>query len=294
MASLENESSSQSQPGNLAGPERWLSVAAGLGLTLAAARRGGILRRLLLSTAGASLLSRGATGYCAMKSSLQGQTTLRNGLQEQWQRTRRTVNELGSSNALNKLSEFRTRGGLRSLGSATQSIDNMHALYSAELQELHSAEQQLRARVDEVAGLAAHSELVTRLSNYANELRARTIELEGVLAGIGAQTRSHPDQAMRALINESRKMARVSGANIRDAALVASLQRIIHYKIAGYGTIAAYAKALGRIEEAARFASFADQDKALDAELTELAKGTLNPDANRAPERGAAPEVRTH
>ena len=88
---------------------------------------------------------------------------------------------------------------------------------------------------------------------------------------------------MRALIDETEKMWRVCAANVRDAAVTASVQRIMHYKIAGYGAIAAYAKALGRTTEAAHFAQLADRDKAVDAELSELAKGTLNPEAAVAP-----------
>lgn len=285
---LERRSSFDTDSGNVTGVERWLSVVVGLGLTLAAARRGNPLKRMLLTTAGASLVSRGATGYCAVKASLNEQVPLRQGLQEQWQRTRRGLGQVGSSgNIIGPL-------GRRVLGGTTRDIDNMHTLYATELQELHSAEQQMRALVDELSGVVVHGALKERLSAYATELRARVIELEGVLVSIGAPTRAHPDQAMRALINETHKMARIAAPNIRDAALVASLQRIIHYKIAGYGTIAAYATSLGRAEEAGRFARFADEDKRIDEELTESAKNTLNPDANVAPERGSAAEIRTH
>lgn len=284
---LDRQSSFQTETGNVTGAERWLSLAAGVGLTLAATRRGNPLRRLLLSTAGASLISRGATGYCAMKAALSENRPLREGLQEQWQRTRQGVGQLRTSGAIGQL-------GRRVLGGTTQSIDNMHTLYAIELQELHSAEQQMRALVDRLAGMVVHSEIATRLSGYANELRARVLELEGVLTSIGAPSRAHPDQAMRALIGEAHKMAQIAAPNVRDAALAASLQRIIHYKIAGYGTIAAYAKALGRTEEAGRFASFADQDKNVDEELTQAAKNTLNPDANRSPELAPTAEMRTH
>lgn len=260
-----------------------MSLLAGVGLTLAAAR-GSALRRLLLGTAGISLISRGATGFCAMKSAATGQSTLKQGFQEQWRRMRDGVSQVSSMEDMSSL---------RTMASATRSIDSMHALYVAELQELHSAEQQLRTLVDKLSGTVAYAALSDRLSHYANDLRSRTLEAENVLEKCGALPSKHPDQAMRALVNEAHKMTRVSGTNIRDAALVASLQRIIHYKIAGYGTIASYAKALGRIEEAASFASYAAQDKNIDAELTELAKSTLNPQAHLAPERGA-PELRAH
>jgi ferritin-like metal-binding protein YciE len=100
---------------------------------------------------------------------------------------------------------------------------------------------------------------------------------------------------MQALIEETEKMWRVCAANVRDAAVTASIQRIIHYKIAGYGAIASYAKSLGREEDAQHFAQLAARDKAVDAELSELAKGTLNPEAAAAPLGGAAEQsARTH
>lgn len=279
--------------GNVTGTERWLSLAAGVALTLAAMRRGNPLRKLVLGAAGASLINRGATGYCAVKAAVGPDATpLRDGLREQWSRTLRGVDRLGPSGLRERLG---TRLGIltRPFASPSRAIDNMHVLYVVELQELHSAERQMIELVERLAPLTAHAALAERFRTYAGELRARCSEIDTVLTGIGAATRAHPDQAMRALLDEARKVSQIAVANLRDAALLASLQRIVHYKIAGYGTIAAYAKALGRADEAARFARFADQDKAMDAELSELARETLHPDASRAPGPTTA-EIRTH
>ena len=122
-----------------------------------------------------------------------------------------------------------------------------------------------------------------RIEEYATELQARKAELESLMTRSQAAQMEHPDDAMRALIEETHKMAEISAENVRDAAVAASVQRIIHYKIAGYGTIAAYAKSLGRLEDAAHFAQLADRDKAIDAEITEIAKGILNPEAVMSP-----------
>lgn len=255
---------------NVGKSERWASALAGAALTMAAARRGGLLGRLAMGTAALSLLTRGATGYCAMKGALKGETTLKQGLREQWQRVR------------------------AGMGGGAAAIDSMDAMYVIELQELHSAEQQLGALVEEVGRLVGHAPLAVRLDEYAAEIRARAGELQQIIVNCGADPRRHPDQAMQALINETHKMAQVCAENVRDAALVASLQRIVHYKIAGYGTIASYAKALGRVEEAGLFAALADRDKAIDTELTELAKGTLNPEAAAAPTERSSSQSTEH
>jgi ferritin-like metal-binding protein YciE len=87
------------------------------------------------------------------------------------------------------------------------------------------------------------------------------------------------------LIDETRKMTQVCAPAVRDAAVIASIQRLLHFKIAGYGTVATYAKILGLLNEAARFAEHTNCDKAVDQQLTEIARNTVNP---RAEEQAAS------
>jgi ferritin-like metal-binding protein YciE len=246
---------------NLGTVERWLSLLGGVGMLLTTTR-GGALSRVARGALGLSMVARGATGYCHVKAALTN----------------------------------RTGEALVDLAGSTR-LDSLEGMYEAELQELHSAEGQLSQVANDLARTMSHPELAFRLQEYATELQARRRDLENFLARIGAEARSEVDDAMQALLAETEKMWRVCAANVRDAAVAASVQRIIHYKIAGYGAIAAYAKALGRVSEAAHFAQLADRDKVVDGELNDLAKGTLNPEAATAPKgEPAAPEepARTH
>lgn len=254
---------------NVGANERWVSALAGMSLALRALKGRGTVGRLLLASAGISLLVRGATGYCALKSTWAGQTTMRDGVREQLERLRDATGGSGGS------------------------IDSFEALYASELQELHSAETQLMTLIERLAPTIQNPQLAIRLDEYVTELRARRIDVEGFLARAEIDSRAHPDDAMRALLAETEKMARLCGPALRDAAVTASLQRIMHYKIAGYGTIAAYAKSLGRTEESAHFAELADRDKAIDTELTRLAEA-LNPEAVVTPEPNPVGSVRTH
>lgn len=238
---------------NIGTTERWLSLLGGIGLLLTTGRGGGI-GRMTRGAVGLSLLARGASGYCVVKAAL-------------------------ADRAPDALGDF----------SDTGRLDSMDAMYEAELQELHNAEGQLAELTNDLARTMSHSELAFRMQEYATELHARRGDVEGLLSRISANVRAHTDDAMRALIDETEKMWRVCAANVRDAAVTASVQRIIHYKIAGYGAIASYAKALGREEDARHLAQLAERDRAVDAELSDLAKGTLNPEAAAAP-LGAASE----
>jgi ferritin-like metal-binding protein YciE len=89
-------------------------------------------------------------------------------------------------------------------------------------------------------------------------------------------------------------MAEVCAANVRDAALVASLQRLTHYRIAAYASVVAFARSLGRTEEVALLARYLEHDKTFDAELTALAESILNPKATAQPQDTATGEVRPH
>jgi ferritin-like metal-binding protein YciE len=249
------------QQGNLGPTERWISIVSGTGLLLAALVRGGAIGRYVGAAAGLSLLARGTAGHCAMKSALTGETTLREGVRDEW-------------------SHLRSRIG----GSAADEIDSLEALYFAEMQELHSAETQLSGLLQRLPKTLPNEALARTLTGYGTEVRTRREDLERILRGDGMDPRAHPDDAMKALLRETRKMAQVCSTNTRAAALIASIQRLLHYKIAGYGTVATYAQTLGRIDEASRLAEYSDRDKGLDEELSSIAKEMVNPRAAMQPE----------
>ena len=177
----------------------------------------------------------------------------------------------------------RWRGIRAGLGDGS-AIDSLDAFYRHEIEELRSAETQACALADEMWVTMLNGPLAERVSQYVLELRRRGAEHEGLSDRPGVRARAHANQAMRAMVQDASRLAEVCAPNVRDAALLAALQHIMHYLIASYGSIAAHAKALGRAEDAAMFASHADSDQELDTELSTLAKGEVNPQAASAGE----------
>ena len=169
---------------------------------------------------------------------------------------------------------LRIRAGL--VGSTA--IDTLEAVYRAELRELRSAERQACALVDEIWVTMLNGLLAERVSQYVAALRRRVAEHDA-MPELGEDARSHRNPVMRALVNESSRIAENCSTNVRDVVLIATLQHMAHYLIASYGTIAAHAKALGRTEQAALFAAHADTDQQFDADLSTLAKTEVNPQA---------------
>jgi ferritin-like metal-binding protein YciE len=154
----------------------------------------------------------------------------------------------------------------------------MHAVYRSELRELRAAEIQACALVDEIFVTLLNGPLAERVSQYVAALRRRTMEHERLLE-LGEEGRGHRNPVMRALVHEASRIAENCATNVRDVVLVATLQHMVHYLIASYGTIAAHAKVLGLPEQAALFHGHADSDRQFDADLSALAKSEVNPAA---------------
>jgi ferritin-like metal-binding protein YciE len=81
-----------------------------------------------------------------------------------------------------------------------------------------------------------------------------------------------------------------------DACLIAAGQRAEHYEMAAYGTLVAWAQAMGHTEAARLLQQTLDEEKAADKKLSGLAEGGVNQRAadaahaeeNEEPEPAAA------
>ena len=66
------------------------------------------------------------------------------------------------------------------------------------------------------------------------------------------------------------------GSAIRDAGLILAAQKVKHYEIATYGTLAAFADAMDRPDVAKELRSILRDEKKSDKELTGLALESVN------------------
>jgi ferritin-like metal-binding protein YciE len=64
-----------------------------------------------------------------------------------------------------------------------------------------------------------------------------------------------------------------------DACLIAAGQRAEHYEMAAYGTLVAWAQALGHSDAAKLLQQTLDEEKAADKKLSGLAEGGINQSA---------------
>lgn len=158
--------------------------------------------------------------------------------------------------------------------------DDLTGLYIAELQEARSVEAQLSEALPKMMEMARAADLKQAFDEHLAETRAQLDRMDTILQRHGAQAREHSDQSMQTIIAEAEKWAgMVDDPACRDAALIASAQRIEHYEIAVYGTLASWARQLDLAEDAATLHAILAEEKSADDTLTGLAKGDINPQA---------------
>ncbi len=130
---------------------------------------------------------------------------------------------------------------------------NLKELYTADMRDLWSANDQMQKLMQEFSGKAADPKLKQLFEQSASGIGRHTQALRE-MADADADS---PCPGMHGLVQEATKHALQSDLSpqLRDLEMIAQYQRMSHYGLAGFGTVAAYAKALGMTEQADKLKS---------------------------------------
>ncbi|MFC4638663.1 ferritin-like domain-containing protein [Deinococcus hohokamensis] len=161
-------------------------------------------------------------------------------------------------------------------------LKNLQDLYVEQLKDLYSAETQLLQALPQMAAAATNPELKAGFLKHAEQTGQQLQRLESVFADLGEQPGGHTCKAMQGLIAEGNEMIQTEAAPaVKDAGLIACAQRVEHYEIAGYGTVARYAQVLGKQQHLETLRVTENEEKQTDSLLTTMAD-TINAEAMRA------------
>lgn len=156
----------------------------------------------------------------------------------------------------------------------------LHDAFIDELRDAYDAEKQLIKALPKMAKAASSAELREAFENHLEETRGQVASLEEVFASLDEKARGKHCDGIAGIIEEGKA---VLGEDFdeatMDACLIASGQRAEHYEMAAYGTLVAWAKALGHTEAADILEQILEQEKAADETLSALAEGGINQDA---------------
>jgi len=152
-------------------------------------------------------------------------------------------------------------------------LKDLSDLYLEQLRDLYSAETQLVEALPLMADAATTPELKQGFLDHLEETRTQVSRLEEIFADLGERPGGHTCKAMQGIVAEGQDMIKEKAVPaVKDAGLIAAAQRVEHYEIAGYGTVVAYAKVLGKIEHLGKLQETEQEEKQTDHKLTMLAQ----------------------
>jgi ferritin-like metal-binding protein YciE len=163
------------------------------------------------------------------------------------------------------------------------SVKTVQDLFVNELRDIYHAEKQLLRALPKMAKSSTHPELKQAFESHLEETRGQVERLEQVFDQLDLSKRAKPCQAMEGLIEEAKEhMGEIEDKSVLDVGIIISAQKVEHYEIAAYGTVAAYAGILGFTDDQNTLHAILDEEKNTDRTLTDLAEKLVNKDAVRA------------
>jgi ferritin-like metal-binding protein YciE len=172
----------------------------------------------------------------------------------------------------------------------------LHDAFVDELRDVYDGEKQLTKALGKMAKSATSKELRKAFETHLKETNGHIDRLERVFSSIDEKARGKHCEGIAGIIEEGKAiMEEDLDESAMDACLIAAGQRAEHYEMAAYGTLVAWAEAMGHTEAASLLQETLDEEKATDEKLSSLAEGGINRSAADAahPEGEEAQEPMT-
>jgi ferritin-like metal-binding protein YciE len=159
----------------------------------------------------------------------------------------------------------------------------LHDAFIDELRDTYDAEKQLTKALPKLAKAATNAKLRAAFDTHLQETQVQIQRLEQVFESLDEKVRGKHCDGIAGIIQEGKSIMEENfDEATMDACLIAAGQRAEHYEMAAYGTLVAWAQAMGHTEAAELLQQTLDEEKAADEKLSVLAEGGINQGAAEA------------
>jgi ferritin-like metal-binding protein YciE len=177
-----------------------------------------------------------------------------------------------------RTSGSKTNGTVKAKSSAAEGL---RELFVDSLKDIYWAEKALTKALPKMAKNATSENLIATINDHLTVTEEQVSRLEQVFELIGEKASAKKCEAMEGLIKEGESiMEETEQGPVRDAGIIGASQKIEHYEIATYGTLAAFAHTLGEDEALDLLQQTLDEEKEADILLTEVAYNNINFEAS--------------
>lgn len=163
----------------------------------------------------------------------------------------------------------------------SSAADGLRELFVDSLKDIYWAEKALVKALPKMGKNATSENLISTINDHIAVTEEQVSRLEQVFDLIGEKASAKKCEAMEGLIKEGESiMEETQEGPVRDAGIIGASQKIEHYEIATYGTLAAFAQTLGEDEALKLLQQTLEEEKEADSLLTEVAYNNINFEAS--------------
>lgn len=158
-------------------------------------------------------------------------------------------------------------------------ITTLSELYIDELKDLWSANDQMTKALKKIGPKATHPKLKEAIEKSLDGIGKHTELLKKMISAQGEEVSKEHCKGMEGLAAEALKHTVQDGpvkGSVLDASIIAQFQRMTHYGITGFGTVAAFAQALKLSEDVKQLKAAVKEMYNSDELMTELAEAAVN------------------
>ena len=163
--------------------------------------------------------------------------------------------------------------------------EDLKEVYIDELKDLWSANDQMKKVLKKITSKASDKPLKEMLTNSQEGIEKHTDLLKQLIASHDEKVSKEHCKGMEGLVAEATKHVLEEGPEkgpLLDVMIIAQYQRMTHYGLAGFGTAAAYADALGLKDDTKMLSKATKEIYGGDAYMTKLAETSVNLKADQA------------
>lgn len=152
-------------------------------------------------------------------------------------------------------------------------MSKLRETFLDQLADVYDAEHQLTKALPKLAEAAEDETLKEAFESHLGETERQIERLEEVFEILGEKAKGKKCKAMKGLVEEGEELIKEAAG---DAGLICGAQKVEHYEIATYGSLATWAEVLGEDAAAKILSGILDEEKAADEKLTEIAESVVN------------------
>jgi len=153
------------------------------------------------------------------------------------------------------------------------SVATAEELFVEELKDIYSAEKQAVKAYPRLTKAVQSEELKEAMQEHLEQTKGQVERLERIFEILDKRSSGKTCEGMKGLVQEAQSLVEeIENGPVLDGAIIGALQRVEHYEIAAYGTVATLAEAMGQEEVKELLGETLEEEKETDERLTQVAQ----------------------